>query len=75
MSIKRSEQMGDQIIACPTCSKHINFSLVELTVDMEVKFVKETEIEPDEEYDVNEVRCPAGHSFYYAAGEVDPLSI
>ncbi|MFQ3283940.1 MAG: hypothetical protein ACI9TI_000807 [Natronomonas sp.] len=75
MSIKRSEQMGDQIIACPTCNKHINFSLVELTVDMEVKFVKETEIEPDEEYDVNEARCPAGHSFYYAAGEVDPLNI
>ncbi len=73
MSIKRGDEMGDQIIACPTCNKHINFSVVELTVDTEVKFVKETEIEPNEEYEVHETRCPAGHSFYYAASELDPL--
>ena len=75
MSINRVDQMGDQIIACPTCEKHINFSLVELTVDMEVKFVKETEIEPGEEYEVHEARCPAGHGFYYAAGDLNPLPI
>lgn len=75
MSIKRSEQMGDQIIACPVCEKHINFSLVELTADTEVKFVKETEIDPDGAYEAREARCPSGHSFYYAAGEVDPLEM
>lgn len=74
MSIKRGDEMGDQIVACPTCNKHINFSLVELTVDMEVKFVKETEIEPGEEYEVHNAQCPAGHSFYYAAAERNALA-
>ena len=73
MSINRADQMGDQVIACPTCETHINFSLVELTADTEVKFVKETPIEPSEEYRIHEARCPAGHEFYYAAGDLDPL--
>lgn len=75
MSINRGDEMGDQIIACPTCNKHINFSLVELTVDSEVKFVKGTEIDPDEEYEVREAQCPTGHEFYYAVGELDPLAV
>ncbi|CAI50449.1 uncharacterized protein NP_4716A [Natronomonas pharaonis DSM 2160] len=66
--------MGDQVVACPICDTHINFSVVELTADKEIKFVKDTEIEPSDDYDVHEAQCPSGHSFYYAAGDVDPLA-
>jgi len=71
MATIRTNQRGEQIVACPKCNKHLNFSVVELMADMEVKFVGETELAPSEEYDVHQTQCPAGHSFYFAVGAAD----
>jgi hypothetical protein len=75
MGITTHESMGEQIVACPECEKHINFSLIELTADEEIRFVQQREIAPGEDYEVHETRCPEGHSFWYAATTVDPLDL
>lgn len=66
--------MSDEIIACPHCGKHINFSIVEITADKEVAFVQKSEIDSDGEWAVYETECPKGHAFWYAATERDRLS-
>lgn len=65
--------MSDQIIACPRCGKHINFSIVELTADKKVAFVQKSEIEHDGDWTVHRTECPEGHPFWYAVEEIDPL--
>jgi len=67
--------MSDQIIACPRCGKHINFSIVELTADQKVAFVQEKQIEANAEWTVHETECPEGHPFWYATEEIDPLKV
>jgi hypothetical protein len=66
--------MSDQIIACPQCGKHINFSIVELTADQRVAFVQEREIEDEKDGNVHRTECPEGHPFWYATEEIDPLA-
>lgn len=66
--------MADEVIACPRCGKHINFSIIELTADKEVAFVQTEPIERDGEFTARETTCPEGHSFWYAVTETDPLS-
>ena len=65
--------MGDQIVACPQCGKHINFSIVELTADQQVAFVQQNEIDRDGGWTVHRTECPQGHPFWYATETVDPL--
>jgi hypothetical protein len=66
--------MSSEIVACPRCGKHINFSIVELTADKEVAFVQEGQIERTDDRIVHETECPEGHSFWYAAEDIEPLS-
>lgn len=73
MSAVHKQQMGEQVIACPHCKKHINFSVIELTVDKEVKYVQEDRIAPDDEHTIHKTNCPAGHTFWYAAAPADPF--
>jgi hypothetical protein len=66
--------MTNQVVACPRCGKHINFSIVELTADKEVTFVQESKIKETNDRTVHETECPEGHSFWYAAKDIEPLS-
>lgn len=50
--------MTNQVVACPRCGKHINFSIVELTADKEVTFVQESKIEQTDDRTVHETEFP-----------------